>query len=116
MTCCPQHTTFQDVAQAVFTSNPDCLNVEEEEGIWTSQPTTEIQSFPYTVDISRTASKRTNDMRSPSNPEVQTAPLNFENIRKRLDDLKITREDRERLRKHEFSSDSDSDSNNSMSL
>ena len=116
MTCCPQHTTFQDVAQAVFTGNPDCLNVEEEEGIWTSQPTTELQSFPYTVDISRTASKRTNDMRSPSNPEVQTAPLNFENIRKRLDDLKITREDRERLRKHEFSSDSDSESNNSLSL
>ena len=116
MTCCPQHTTFQDVAQAVFTGNPDCLNVEEEEGIWTSQPTTELQSFPYTVDISRTASKRTNDMRSPSNPTVQTAPLNYEEIRKRLDDLKITREDRERLKNQEFGSDSDSDSSKSMSL
>ena len=116
MTCCPEQTTFQDVAQAVFTGNPDCLNVEEEEGIWTSQPATEIQSFPYTVDVSRTANKRKNNIRSPSNPEVQTGPLNFENIRKRLDDLKITREDRERLRKHEFSSDSDSDSNNSLSL
>ena len=30
---CPHQTTFQDVAQAVFTGNPDCLNVEEEEGI-----------------------------------------------------------------------------------
>ena len=54
MTCCPEQTTFQDVAQAVFTGNPDCLNVEEAEGIWTSQPTTEIQSFPYTTDVSRT--------------------------------------------------------------
>jgi hypothetical protein len=116
MTCCPEQTNFQDVAQAVFTGNPDCLNVQEEQGIWTSQPTTEIQSFPYTVDVSRTANKRKNNIRSPSNPEVQTGPLNFENIRKRLDDLKITREDRERLRKHEFSSDSDSDSNNSLSL
>ena len=116
MTCCPEQTNFQDVAQAVFTGNPDCLNVQEEQGIWTSQPTTEIQSFPYTVDVSRTANKRKNNIRSPSNPEVQTGPLNFENIRKRHDDLKITREDRERLRKHEFSSDSDSDSNNSLSL
>ena len=94
------------------------MNVEEEEGIWTSQPTTEIQSFPYTVDVSRAVGKRKNDIRSPSNPEVhvQTGPLNFENIRKRLDNLKITREDIERLRKHEFSSGSDSDSNNGMSL
>ena len=107
---------FKDVAQAVFTGNPDCLNAGEEEGIWTSQPTTEIQSFPYTVDVSRTASKRKNDIRSPSNPEVQTAPLNFEEIRKRLDHLKITREDRERLKNHEFSSGSDSDSSKSMSL
>ena len=113
MTYCPHQTSFQDVAQAVFTGNPDCLNVEEE-GIWTSQPTTEIQSFRYTV--SRAVGKRKNYIRSPSNPEVQIAPLNFENISKRLDDLKITREDRERLRKHEFSSGFDSDSNNSMSL
>ena len=61
MTYCPGQTTFADVAQAVFTGNPECLNVEEEEGICTSQPTTEIQSFPYTVDVSRTASKRKND-------------------------------------------------------
>ena len=103
MTCCPHQTTFQDVAQAAFLGNPDCLNGEEEEGIWTSHPTTEIQSFPYTVDVSRTVGKRKgtrkNDIRSPSNPEVQTSPLNFENIRKQLDDLKITREDRERLEK-----------------
>jgi hypothetical protein len=52
MTCCPKHTAFQDVAQADFTGNLDCLNVEEEEGIWTSQPTTQIQSFPYTIDVS----------------------------------------------------------------
>ena len=28
--CCPEHTTFQDVAQAVFTGNPDCLNVDDD--------------------------------------------------------------------------------------
>ena len=116
MTCCPEHTNFQDVAQAVFTGNPDCLNVEEEEGIWTLQPTTQIQSFPYTIDVSRTANKRKNDTSSPTNPEVQTAPLNFKEIRKRLDNLKITREGRDRLKKHEFSSASDSDSDNSLSL
>ena len=32
----PEIITFGDVAQAVFTGNPDCLNVEETEGIWTS--------------------------------------------------------------------------------
>ena len=58
----------------------------------------------------RTTNKRKNDIRSPSNPEMQTAPLNFEEIRKRLDDLKITREDRERLKQQEFGGDSDYDS------
>ena len=85
-------TTFADVAQAVFTGSPDCSNVEEAEGIWTSQPTTGIQSFPYTTDVSRTkypVNKRKNDVRSPTNPEVQTAPLNFEEIRKRLNDLRL---------------------------
>ena len=85
-------TTFQDVAQAVFTGNPDCLNVEEAEGIWTSQPVTNTQSFPYTTDTSRTkyhVEKRKNDVRSPPNPEVQTAPVNFDEIRKRSDNLKI---------------------------
>jgi hypothetical protein len=47
---------------------------------------------------------------------MQTAPLNFEEIRKRLDGLKITREDRERLKQQEFGSDSDSDSDKSLSL
>ena len=119
MTCCPEMTAFQDVAQAVFTGNPDCLNMEEAEGIWTSQPTTEIQSFPFTTDVSRTkyhVQKRKNDVRSPTDPEVQTAPLSFAEIRKRLDDLKITREDRERLKTHEFSSASESDSDHSLSL
>ena len=121
MTCCPEQTTFQDVAQAVFTGNPDCLNVEEAEGIWTSQPTTEIQSFLYTTDVSRTKYhvqklKQKNDVRSPTNPEVQTVPLNFEEIRKRLDDLTITREDREILKNHEFNSASESDSDHSLSL
>ena len=51
-----------------------------------------------------------------ANPEVQTTPLNFEEIGKRLDDLKITREDRARLKNHEFNSASDSDSDNSLSL
>ena len=66
--------------------------------------------------LAEDASKRKNDIRSPSNPEMQTAPLNFEEIRKRLDDLKITREDRERLKNQEFGSESDSDSSKSMSL
>ena len=57
-----------------------------------------------------------NDVRSPTDPEVQTTPLNFAQIRKRLDDLKITREDRERLKKHEFISASESDSDHSLSL
>ena len=88
--------------------------MEEAEGIWTSQPTTEIQSFPFTTDVSRTeynVNKRKNDVRSVrsrTNPQVQTAPLNFEEIRRRLDDLKLSREDREQLKKQEFSSASES--------
>ena len=72
MTCFPEMTTFADVAQAVFTGNPDCLNVEEAERTWTSQPTTEIQSFPYTTDVSRTkydVNKRKNDVRTPTGPK-----------------------------------------------
>ena len=75
MTCCPQHTTFQDVAQAVFTGNPDCLNVKEEEGIWTSQPVNDIQSFPFATDISRqkyNTHQPKNNYSSTIVPEVQT--------------------------------------------
>ena len=55
-------------------------------------------------------------MRSPTNPEVQTTPLNFEEIRRRSDDLKLSRENREQLKKQEFISASESDSDNSLSL
>ena len=87
MTSCPEMTTFQDVAHAVFTGN-----VDEAEEIWRSQPTTEIQSFSFTTNVSRTkyrVNKRKDGVRSPTNPEVQTASLNFEEIRRRLDDLKL---------------------------
>ena len=50
------------------------------------------QSSPFTTVVSRTeynVNKRTNDVRSPTNPEVQTAPLNFEEIGKRLNDLRL---------------------------
>ena len=55
-------------------------------------------------------------VRSPTNPEVQTSPLNFEEIRRRLDDLQLSREGREQLTKQEFISASDSESDNSLSL
>lgn len=120
MTCCPELTTFNDVANAVFTGNPANLNVEEAEGIWTSQPTRSVQSFPFTTDVSRRqyhVHKPSNNQKSPQNPEVQTAPLNFEEIKMRLERLKITREDREKLSAFEFRDDSStSDSDASLSL
>ena len=76
--------------------------------------------FPVYSRCFEDSKQAQNDIRSPTNPEVQTAPLNFEEIRKRLDDLKITREDRGRLKNHEFisasDSCSDSDNDNSLSL
>ena len=120
MTCCPELTTFNDVANAVFTGNPENLNVEEAEGIWTSQPTRSVQSFPFTTDVSRKqyhVHKPSNNQKSPQNPEVQTAPLNFEEIKMRLERLKITRENRENLSAFEFRDDSStSDSDASLSL
>ena len=120
MTCCPELTTFNDVANAVFTGNPENLDVEEAEGIWTSQPTRSVQSFPFTTDVSKKQyhiHKPSNNQKSYKNPEVQTRPLNFEEIKMRLERLKITREDTEKLSAFEFNDDSDtSDSDASLSL
>ena len=53
ITCLPEMVEFADVAQAVFTGNPDILDVEEADNIWQSQPVSDINPFPHTIDISR---------------------------------------------------------------
>jgi hypothetical protein len=51
--CNPEDCAFADIAMAIFTKNPDILNIEEADGIWESQPVTEIPTFPHTIDISK---------------------------------------------------------------
>ena len=114
MTCCPELTIFHDVASAVFAGNPENLNVPEADGIWTSQPVNETQSFPYTTDTSKQEyhiHKRKTDFNSNMISEVQTEPMNFEEITKRLEKLKTSREEREKIQES-----SDSDSSQSLSL
>ena len=117
MTCVPEQTTFQDVSSAVFTGNPECLNVPEAQGIWTSQPVNETQAFPFGTDLSRQqyqTQKRKNENRSPQVHEVETVPMNLQEMNERLESLRITREDRENLKNSEFGSEDDSD--DSLSL
>ena len=117
MTCLPEQTTFQDVANAVFTGNPECFNTAEAHGIWVSQPVEEVQSFPHTIDISReeyqTTHKRKKDIRSPpksTKPDAQTEPLNLVQIQKRLESLRFERSEREAAKS------SDDESDGSLSL
>ena len=118
MTCLPEQTIFQDVANAVFTGNPECFNTPEAHGIWVSQPVDEIQSFPHTIDISKREyhieRKRKNDMRSPTTntiPEAQSKPLTMAQIEERLKSLRF-----HRLNRETNSTPSDSESDGSLSL
>ena len=50
--CLPEETTESDIANAIFTGNPDLGGLEEADGIWAKQPT-KIPGYPFDISANR---------------------------------------------------------------
>ena len=116
ITCIPEMTEFADIAQAVFTGNPDILDVEEADNIWQSQPVSDAHRFPHTIDISASKNQYPIPRQAPQDlpihvPNNVSTPLSrnesaqqpFRSVparlalfKERLDDLQDSRHSRAR--------------------